>query len=164
MPINKRTVQIHLQKHKYMRRVAKKKLVVREVNRKKLLSWCREKRHLTVNGHWNKVIFSDESKIMNGHDSRVHIWRKRDEGWRPDLVAPPGTRPCFEVMIWGCITWYGVGTITAVEGNINAVKYQQILHDNLWPVLARYFPDGNYILQDDNAPVHRARSAQDFLH
>lgn len=23
---------------------------------------------------------------MIGHDQRVYIWRKRDEGWRPDLV------------------------------------------------------------------------------
>ena len=30
-------------------------------------------------------------------------------------------------MIWGCISWHGVGTITAVRGNINAEKYQEIM-------------------------------------
>ena len=34
-----------------------------------------------------------------------------------------------------------VGTITAVEGNINSQKYQQILDDNLWPVIAQHFPN-----------------------
>ena len=63
-----------------------------------------------------------------------------------------------------CITWHGVGTICDVEGNINADKYQEILDNNLWPVLARHFPSGNYIFQDDNAPVHRARSTQNYLH
>ena len=67
-------------------------------------------------------------------------------------------RPKFEVMIWGCISWFGPGTVTAVNGNINAIKYQDILEDHLWPVIAQHFPQGGYIFQDDNAPVHRARS------
>ncbi|VDI72283.1 Hypothetical predicted protein [Mytilus galloprovincialis] len=68
-----------------------------------------------------------------------------------------------QVMIWGCICWNGVGTLTPVEGNINAVKYQEILDEHLWPVIARHFPGGNYLFQDDNAPVHRARSTQEFV-
>ena len=61
-------------------------------------------------------------------------------------------------MIWGCISWFGPGTVTAVNGNINAIKYEDILEDNLWPVVAQHFPQGGYIFQDDNAPVHCARS------
>lgn len=34
-PVSKRTVQLHLHKNGFVRRVAKKKLVIREVNRKK---------------------------------------------------------------------------------------------------------------------------------
>ena len=44
------------------------------------------------------------------------------------------------------------------NGNINAIKYQDILEDHLWPVVAQHFSRGGYIFQDDNAPVHRARS------
>lgn len=110
------------------------------------------------------MIFSDESTIGVGQDSRVYVWRKRGEDWRPDLVRARKTKPCYEMMVWGCLTWHGVGTISAVDGNINANNYQQILDDNLWPVLARHFSTGNYVFQDDNAPVHSARSAQDYLH
>ena len=39
----------------YKRRVAKKKMVVKEGNRKKRVSWCRAKRNLTVNENWKKV-------------------------------------------------------------------------------------------------------------
>jgi hypothetical protein len=66
-------------------------------------------------------------------------------------------------MIWGCICWNGVGTLAAVEGNINATKYQEILDEHLWPVIAWHFPGGDYFFQDDNAPVHRAWSTQDFV-
>ncbi|XP_060565907.1 uncharacterized protein LOC132724940 [Ruditapes philippinarum] len=112
-PLAKRTLQFHLHKHGFRRRVARKKLTIREVNRRKRLSWCREKRKLTVEGQWKIVIFSDESKIVVGKDSRIYIWRKRGKGWRPDLAGTRRVKPCFELMIWGCITWYGVGTLTA---------------------------------------------------
>jgi hypothetical protein len=46
--------------------------------------------------------------------------------------------------IWGCITWYGVGTLCKVDGNINAVKYHDILDNHLWPVLVRHFADKPY--------------------
>ncbi|XP_062566847.1 uncharacterized protein LOC134229158 [Saccostrea cucullata] len=102
--VSKRTIQRHLKNHEYRRCVSKKKLVVKEVNRRKRLAWCREKRRWTVQSNWNKVIFSDEINIMTGHDQRVHIWRKRNEGWRPDLVQPRPSQPRYEVMIWGCIS------------------------------------------------------------
>ena len=66
------------------------------------------------------------------------------------------------LMIWGCITFNGVGTLTTVNGNINATKYTEILEDNLWPVIVRHYPEENVIFQDDNALVHRARSVQDY--
>jgi len=45
---------------------------------------------------------------------------------------------------------------------INAEKYIDILEENLWPVVARHFPQNNYIFQDDNAPVHRARTVIEY--
>jgi hypothetical protein len=53
-------------------------------------------------------------------------------------------------MIWGCITWYGVGTLCHVNGNINAEKYISVLDSQLWSVIARHFPDDSYVFQDDN--------------
>lgn len=66
-------------------------------------------------------------------------------------------------MVWGCLCFNGVGTLCRVEGNINSEKYIDILDTNLWPVIARHFPDGSYLFQDDNAPVHRSRLTQDFV-
>jgi hypothetical protein len=64
------------------------------------------------------------------------------------------------LMIWGCITFNGVGTLMTVNGNINTAKYIEILEDNLWPVIVRHYPEENYIFEDDNAPVHMARNVQ----
>ena len=65
-------------------------------------------------------------------------------------------------MIWGCICCHGVGTLTAVEGNINSAKYIDILDKNLWPVVVWYFEGKEYLLMDDNAPVHRAHTVYNY--
>jgi len=69
----------------------------------------------------------------------------------------------FSVMVWGCICYNGVGTLTKVEGNINADKYISILEDNIWPVIVRHFPGNDYLFQDDNASVHRDRSTKEYV-
>ena len=50
----------------YKRRVAKNKMVVKEGNRKKRVSWCRAKRNWTVDENWKKWIFGDESQVVVG--------------------------------------------------------------------------------------------------
>lgn len=153
--VSKRTIQRKLYSEGYHRRVVRKRIRIREVNRKKRLNWCRANRRKTVDQHWKRVIFSDECKVEIGTDNKVFIWRKVGEEWLPCCLATPPT-PKLSLMIWGCITYDGVGTITVVDGNINAQHYIDILDNNLWPVVVRHFPNENYIFQDDNAPVHRA--------
>ena len=84
-----------------------------------------------------------------------------EEGGRPDLVERHEQRPV-KVMVWGCICYSGAGTLSKVDGNINAQKYTNILEDTIWPVIARYFPNNNYLFQDDNAPVHRASLTRQY--
>jgi hypothetical protein len=55
-----------------------------------------------------------------------------------------------------------VGTLCKVDGNIEAMKYRDILDNHLWPVLARHFADKPYRFEDVNALVHRARIFEEF--
>ena len=58
------------------------------------------------------------------------------------------------VMFGGCISYYGVGTLTPGKGNRNTEKYISVLNDNLWPVITRHFSNRLWIFQEDNAPCH----------
>jgi hypothetical protein len=51
------------------------------------------------------------------------------------------------LMIWGCITFNGVGTLMTMNGKINTAKYIEILEDNLWPVIVRHYPEENNSFQ-----------------
>ena len=160
--MSKRTVQRKLYEERYRKCVVKKAIRIRAENVKKRLAWCKLNRHKTVTDHWKRVIFSDECKVEVGMDNRVLIWRRPREEWTPQCLNP-GRGARMSLMIWGCTTYEGVGTLTVINGNINAAKYIEIVDNFVWPVIARHFPDDNYIYQDDNAPVHRARIVKEYF-
>lgn len=160
-PVSEVTVRRRLYRSNFHRRVVRKNIIIRGVNIINRLSWARGKRYWRVEGEWNRVIFSDECKIVIGQNNRVYVSRRPGEEYRPECLCP-GTVPRVSLMVWACICWNGVGTITLVNGNINAERYIQIVDTNLWPVVARHFPENNFIYQDDNAPVHRARIVKEY--
>jgi len=71
-----------------------------------------------------------------GVDNHVFVWRKVGEEWSPQCVACPPHFKLISVMIWGCITFAGVGNVDFVDRNINAKRCTDILQDNFWPVIA----------------------------
>ena len=63
-----------------------------------------------------------------------------------------------KIMVWGYIQYRGVREICRVEGNINSLKYQEVL-------AASYIPNHKrgQILQQDGAPSHTSISTSNFL-
>ena len=95
-----RTIRRELASEGYKWRAAKKCVIVHKVNRKKRVAWCRERRNWTVDSHWRKYIYSDESQIVVGSNNCVYVWRKGDQVNRLDLVCRHSQRKV-SVMIWG---------------------------------------------------------------
>jgi hypothetical protein len=60
-----------------------------------------------LNKTYEKLIFSDESQIVIGQNIRVDVWRTAQEAYRPECMTAECV-PKVSVMIWDCITWYGV--------------------------------------------------------
>ncbi len=46
---------------------------------------------------------------------------------------------------------------------ITANSYQALLRQHVIPWLSATYPEGNYVFQQDSAPVHTASSTQKFL-
>ena len=128
-----------------------KNIRIRDYNVKIRLACCKLNRHKTMHDFWKKVIYSDECKLEFGMDNCVLTWQRPGKEWTAPCLNPGrGVRVSF--MIWGCITYEGVGTLTVVDGNSNAQKYIEVSDNFVWPVIARHCPDDNYVFQDDNAP------------
>jgi len=76
---------------------------------------------------WKCVIWSDETKINHiGSDRRKWAWKKAEKGLSDRLVEGIVKFEGGSVMMWGCMTWNGVGMACKMDGKMDANLYVQI--------------------------------------
>ena len=161
--VSESTISRAVRRLGYNRRLRRKKIVIRVANRVKRVDWAKLRRNDTVDSMWRKVIFSDEMKVEIGLDRRVYVWRKSDEEWEPSCLDTAQTQRKLTVYCWGCITYNGIGTLTFSRTAFKSGDYIQLLEDNLYAVVAKEFPRGDYIFQQDNAPWHTSNETKSWL-
>uniref|UniRef100_H2MQU8 Tc1-like transposase DDE domain-containing protein n=1 Tax=Oryzias latipes TaxID=8090 RepID=H2MQU8_ORYLA len=103
----------------------------------------------------------DAGKVADGGDeSSVELHHRKPTGARMDSRF---TQKTFKfggrkIMVRGYILYGGVRNICRVEGNINSLKYQEVLATSSIPNHKR-----GQILQQDGAPSHTSISTSKFL-
>lgn len=109
----------------------------------KATEWLRSKHP------FDKTIFTDEKKFsldgpdnlstyMDGHAQISRI--KRQAGGGSVMVCPDG-----------------FVHVEKLHGRVKALDYLDMLKNHVKPILYQRFPDGDYYLQQDNAPIHTAK-------
>ena len=64
-------------------------------------------------------------------------------------------------MMWGCMTWEGIGYATKIDGKMDADLYIQILEDELQSTIQYYNKTSeDIIFQQDNDPKHTSNKAK----
>ena len=108
---------------------------------------------------WKHVIWLDETKINHiGSDGRKWAWKRAGEGLSNRLVEGTVKFGGGSVMLWGCITWEGVGFACRIEGKMDADLYVQILEE-LQKTLGFFDKSQeDIIFQQDNDPKHTSRN------
>ncbi|GFS99353.1 transposable element Tcb2 transposase [Trichonephila clavipes] len=66
-------------------------------------------------------------------------------------------------MVWRAIYWRGVGPLVTLHGKVKAAHYVNILGDQVHPFVQTLFPGECSLYQDDNAPIHTAKIAQEWF-
>jgi hypothetical protein len=111
--------------------------------------------HMTWNQEWQKVAWSDEKKFnMDGPDGFRYYWH--DLRKEPHILSKRSLGGG-GVMVWACFTWDFKSEIVFVDGVLDATKYQNMISPHLQQ-LSDHFEGNDWIFQQDNAPIHTARS------
>lgn len=151
-----RTVRRELATLGFHGRAAAHKPHITACNATRRLWWCRERRQWTLE-QWKSVLWSDESRYQLWRsDGRVWVWRMPGERFIQDCVVPTVKFGGGGIMVWSCFSWYGLGPLVLVRGNMNAEAYQTVLDNAALPTLWAHFGTGPYLFQHDNAPCHTA--------
>ncbi len=116
------------------------------------------------NGLFQSVLWLDESKfdILVGNHGR-HVLRAKEEGDLPACHQHSVQKPA-PLMVWGCISAYGMGSLHVLEGTMNAERYIKALEQHMLPSRRRLFQGRPCVFQQDNAKPHTAAITTAWLH
>ncbi len=117
---------------------AKSKPYVNMVKKCHRVLWAKAHLKWTVS-KWKSVLCSDESKIdilVGNHGCRV--LRAKEEGDIPACHQRSVQKPA-SLMLWGCISAYGMGSLHVLECTMNAAMYIKVLEQHMLPSRRRLF-------------------------
>ncbi len=100
-------------------------------------------------------VFHLETKVLR-------VWRKGGEAHSPSCMKSSVKFPQ-SVMIWGAMSSAGVDPLCFLKTNVTAPVYQEILEHFMLPSADKLFKDADFIIQQDLAPAHTAKSTKSWL-
>ncbi|SYW81851.1 putative transposase [Ustilago hordei] len=154
---------LHYCHYKAWRLVKKLKLLKRHY--KACHKFANEHKDMTVE-NWKKVVWSDKTKInFFGPDGKQFCWIK-NASFNSKLVRLMVKSGSGSIMIWGFMTWEGVGGMHLVLCTMNSDQYIDILNDKLVKTISDLWLQHAYTnitFQQDNDPKHMLKKTTTWL-
>ncbi len=134
---------------------SKKKPYLNRIQKRRRFLWAKAHLKWTV-AKWKTVLWSDESKfeVLFGKLGR-HVIRTKEDKDNPSCYQRSVQKPA-SLMVWGCMSACGMGSLHIWKGTINAERYTQVLEQHMLPSRRRLFQGRPCIFQHDNARPHTA--------
>ena len=161
--IKERTARRILREYDLFPYCKRKRPILTKAHRAARLSWALEHQDWTVS-KWRTVLFSDETKLNRvSSDGRVRVWCRKGEPFSEKRVAGTEHQGGGSLMMWSCMSWYGLGHCTAPEGTIDAQAYIKVLEENMLPSVPLCFKNKTFCFQHDGARPHTANATKAWL-
>lgn len=111
--------------------------------------------HIHWTNEWRNIIFSDEKKFnLDGPDGFAYYWHdlRTEEKIFSRRQSGGGS-----VMVWGAIGYLKTMPLSFISTRMNAQQYQQLVGP-YFPAYGFECAGSNWKFQQDNAPIHVAKS------
>ena len=116
--------------------------------------------------YWRKIVWSDECifKVNNSSNQKKYWIKQTNEYQLPLSITTSQTKKYNKktIMVWACFSYYGKGNLIFIDDIINALRYQQILSENLIESVNNMNLN-TFIFQQDNAPSHSSKLLKQFF-
>ena len=99
---------------------------------------------------------------MNYLHGRMHVWRKNGDVLSYRCTKPTMKSVQMNAMVWSCISSDGPGKIIILEEKITSQVYLKLMQEVIIPEGKRLIGN-DFILQQDNAPIHTAKIVMKFI-
>lgn len=124
------------------------------------LNWCNERLTWRM-VRWASVLFTDECSMkLFRSDGRMRVWRRTREELLNECVMGQLQGGGGSVLMWAGIHLTGKTRLVFCD-RVNGENYTALLRNVCIPYCRQHMPM-NYILQDDNAPPHRAEIVKNY--
>lgn len=165
-PVSSRTVRRVIHDKLDMRGyVAAKKPHLKPVHRAARRAWARAHWRWGEED-WKHVIWTDESSVEIGKDSRrLWVWRRPGERYDEKCTAPTFKSGRQSLMIWGCMAFGRLGPLVRIpkEERTGADYVRLVLAGPLWDFYSELLEErGLVAVMEDGAPIHRSKVAKNF--
>ncbi|KAG2456602.1 TC1A transposase, partial [Polypterus senegalus] len=112
----------------------------------------------------NNILWSNETKIeLFGVNARSQVWRKPGTAHYQANTIPTVKHGGGSIMLWGCFSVAGTGTLVRIKGMMTAAMYRDILDENLLQSALDLRLGRRFIFQQDNDPKHTAKISKEWL-
>ncbi|CAF5117444.1 unnamed protein product, partial [Rotaria sp. Silwood1] len=130
--ISQRTIQYRLNEAGYRGRAARKKPLVKNINRLKRLGYSYTYLSKPEN-FWGNVLWTDETMFSLFESAgRQMVWRKPSEEFSPECLVPRVQQGGENWKVWGCMSRKGVGDLVFIEETMTGEIFKDILSKHLF--------------------------------